>query len=166
MTKNVTLTYTDEMKTQDALWENEQEDSDIMERLFQDIVNEAKANGYTGIANIYQRRSEALCELYDDENHQVAVLTTGANADIYDHCQSLIERLEDLCSGISSDFESRFETLDETFKITYVEGEDEEEAEVECLSWSGALTEIKEIQRDPNRELVSVRQVKMLDFLG
>jgi hypothetical protein len=36
------LSYTKEMKEQDLLWENESEDFDVMEKLFHQIVNEAK----------------------------------------------------------------------------------------------------------------------------
>ena len=38
----IKLSNTDEMKKQDKLWEYEVEDTTIMEKLFHDIVNEAK----------------------------------------------------------------------------------------------------------------------------
>lgn len=164
MTKNVTLTYTDEMKEQDALWENEQEDLDIMESLFHELVNEAKENGYTGIARIYRKPDETICELFQSEDELTVSDLTDREVEMYGYCKPLLHRLEDLCSGVPHDIESRFETLDEEFLITYVKDGSEEVLIV--LTWSNLLSRVKEIKDDAARELVSIRQIKQLDFLG
>ena len=65
--KKIKLTYTDEMKAQDLLWKTQDEDTELMETLFNQIVAEARGYGCTNYFVIYQGPEECICDVYESE---------------------------------------------------------------------------------------------------
>ena len=63
----IKLTYTDEMKAQDLLWETEDEDCELMRNLFNQIIVEARGYGCTNYFIIYQGPEECICDVYESE---------------------------------------------------------------------------------------------------
>ena len=90
----IKLSYTDEMKKQDKLWEYEVEDTTIMEKLFHDIVNEAKEKGFKGYCDIYQGPGECICEIFEDKKEYEKLRESGEETEMVGFCKPLIERLE------------------------------------------------------------------------
>lgn len=89
------LTYTEEMQKQDALWENEKEDFDIMEKLFNNIMEEAKEKGFNGCYIIYKTDIECVCEVYDNEEEMEKCCSGELDTRfMFGHCKPLIELLE------------------------------------------------------------------------
>ena len=90
------LSYTKEMKEQDLLWENESEDFDVMEKLFHQIVNEAKEKGFKGHVLIYKTDIEVVAEVFESKD-QYEKAIDGLFDGYYDStskCKTLIELLE------------------------------------------------------------------------
>lgn len=88
----IKLTYTDEMKEQDALWEKENEDVQVMERLYKEIIKEAREKGFKGYEVIYEYNGECVCEIYENveqynDNDNDSDFMAG-------YCKPLIEYLE------------------------------------------------------------------------
>ena len=61
------LTYTKEMEQQDKLWKTEEEDLVLMEKLQNDIKNEAIEKGFKGAIDIYEASNEIVSEVYSSE---------------------------------------------------------------------------------------------------
>ena len=61
------LTYTKEMEQQDNLWKTEEEDLVLMEKLQNDIKNEAIEKGFKGVIDIYEASGEIVAEIYSSE---------------------------------------------------------------------------------------------------
>ena len=92
--KIIKLTYTKEMEEIDKLWEKEEEDARVMERLFKEIVKEAKEKGFTGYCDIYQGSGEAICEVFDTEEEYKLSLDNAGETLMFGYCKPLIEILE------------------------------------------------------------------------
>ena len=93
--KATKLTYTKEMKEQDKLWKLEKEDSNLMEKLFHQIVNEAKGKGFTGYCSIYQTNNECICEVFHNkEEYEKASLSGESIYYSFGFCKAIIEELE------------------------------------------------------------------------
>ena len=90
----IKLTYTKEMEEQDRLWETEEEDTVVMERLFKEIVKEAKEKGFTGYCDIYQGPGEAICEIFTTEEEYELSLVEMQDTFMVGYCKPLIEGLE------------------------------------------------------------------------
>lgn len=94
----IKLNYTDEMKEMDKLWENEEEDTTIMERLFNEIVEEAKEKGFDGVVDIYQGPREAIADVYNSQEEMASAQLSGIETTCYGYCKPLIEHLEERIS--------------------------------------------------------------------
>lgn len=90
----VKLSYTEEMKEQDKLWINEEENTTIMEKLFHQIVNEAKEKGFTGYCDIYQGPGECICEVFENKKEFKQTLDTMESGTMFGFCKPLVEELE------------------------------------------------------------------------
>lgn len=94
------LTYTEEMKEQDRLYENEQEDRDVMERLHNNILGEAKRMGFTGVAEVinYNDWHGVNTELFHSQEDLEKERQTGDGLQIAicGYCRALIENLEEI----------------------------------------------------------------------
>jgi hypothetical protein len=89
------LTYTDEMKAQDKLWEIQNEDFGVMEKLYNQIITEAKIKGFNGVTYIYSVGSEMLCQIFNsEEEKELADIGTYSDFDEVGYCKPLIEKLE------------------------------------------------------------------------
>lgn len=167
MTKHVTLTYTEEMERQDALWKEEMEDTVVMERLFRTLLDEARANGYTGHAHIYPSSGEMVCELHESEDQQRVAEMTGQDVEMYGYCKPLLARLEELCSGVHPDIPSRFQHLSTDFKIVYTkEGSDLSIETIHPTDWASLLRDVKGLKEDPTITILYIKEERSLDFLG
>ena len=90
----IKLTYTKEMEKQDKLWETEEEDTVVMERLFKEIVKEAKEKGFTGYCDIYQGPGEAICEIFTTKEEYELSVSTMMDTLMVGYCKPLMEYLE------------------------------------------------------------------------
>ncbi len=89
------LTYTEEMKQQDELWKIENEDFDVMEKLFYNIMEEAKQKGFNGCYKIYQASNECVCEVYANEEEAEKCRNGEIDTEfMFGYCEPLIEHLE------------------------------------------------------------------------
>lgn len=52
------LTYTKEMEKQDKLWQEEKENLNTMEKLYNQIIEEAKNKGFKSASEIYDGEKE------------------------------------------------------------------------------------------------------------
>ncbi|MFW6024954.1 MAG: hypothetical protein ACOCRX_01295 [Candidatus Woesearchaeota archaeon] len=93
----IKLTYTKEMQKQDNLWESEKEDLSVMEKLFKEIIDEAKAKGFTGVTYIYDAPGEKLCQIFENEK-QKSLAHLGEYEDFPEVgcCKYLIKCLEQM----------------------------------------------------------------------
>lgn len=90
------LTYTEEMNKQDELWKSENEDTKIMENLFNEIMDEAKKLGFNGYYLIYQGALECICELYDSkEEYEECCKGEASTEFMFGYCKPLIKCLEE-----------------------------------------------------------------------
>ena len=85
----VNLTYTEEMKEQDRLWETEQEDVKVMSRLYNQIIAEAKEKGFKGRCEYVEWGREMTCSIYENEDDDEAYAIVG-------FCKPLISRLKEI----------------------------------------------------------------------
>ena len=93
------LTYTEEMKKQDALWEDEKEDMHLMTKLQGDIKNEAIAKGFKGYILIYDAPDEIVAEVYTskEEYEQACSGEVDFGGDnISGNCRGLINNIKEL----------------------------------------------------------------------
>lgn len=91
------LTYTEEMKKQDKLWQSQNEDFVVMEKLYNEIIDEAKGKGFKGVTYIYSVGSEMLCQIFNNEEEKkLADLGSYNDYDEVGYCKPLIEKLEDM----------------------------------------------------------------------
>lgn len=98
---NKKLTYTEEMKKQDLLWETEDEDRTIMESLYKEIITEAKEKGFKGKCVISHSMSECNCEVYEsEEEYELLTRTEEYTKWNFGNCTSLIEYLENIINGV------------------------------------------------------------------
>jgi len=89
------LSYTNEMKEQDLLWENEGEDFDVVEKLFHQIVSEAKEKGFKGHVLIYKTDIEVLAEVFESKDqYEKAIDGLFDDYESTSKCKTLIELLE------------------------------------------------------------------------
>lgn len=92
--KIIKLNYTDEMKEQDLLWKNEEEDLEVMEKLYKEIIKEAQEKGFKGHYVIYEYNGECICKIYEDIEHYN---NNDEDSDVMvGYCKPLIEYLEAL----------------------------------------------------------------------
>lgn len=92
----IKLTYTDEMKKQDKLWSESNEDLDVMEKLYREIEEEAKQKGFNGIAYIYDGESEKLCTIYESKEQEELARLGKVEVEDFGYCKPLILYLETL----------------------------------------------------------------------
>lgn len=92
----MSITYTEEMKTQDALHATQSEDKDIMLRLHNNIVSDAQRQGFTGIVTtqIAPDDGEVLTAVFVNAAHRNDVASGNALIDDCATCSDLIEALE------------------------------------------------------------------------
>lgn len=91
------LTYTEEMKKQDALWEKEQENVDAMISLYEEIMEEAEKLGYNGIYDTYIVSGEAVIELFENEDEKESYNLSGESNDhLFGYCKPLIRTLNEI----------------------------------------------------------------------
>lgn len=103
----IKLTYTDEMKEQDLLWETEQENFETMKKLYIQIMNEGKAMGFTGVYSIYVI-DEAVIEIYENEAEKEKCSEGKAEIEsIFGYCKPLIHYLESVLNK-SNDMNTRY----------------------------------------------------------
>lgn len=93
------ITYTGEMAIQDELWKSEKEDLEVMKRLYNEIVAEAREYGFKGIVDIYESSNEMVVELFESEE-EFEKVRNGVidNEDMFGHCLPLVKRLEQIIS--------------------------------------------------------------------
>lgn len=100
----IKLTYTDEMKKQDELWQTEKEDLNTMKKLYNDIIDEAKNNGFQGNVIFHVFNDEAVFEIFESKKEEEMVSSgeldlNGENMGGY--CKPLIEKLERILNEIN-----------------------------------------------------------------
>lgn len=84
------LTYTDEMRKQDELWETEEENIELMEQLQRQVIYEAKAKGWKGSAVFWKGGNESIVDIAEnEEEHQ-----HGNKVESFGYCKSLINKIE------------------------------------------------------------------------
>lgn len=87
------------MKQNDKLWETEQEDLELMIKLYEQIVSEAKSKGFKGIVEIYMGTGEACIDLYEtEEDYELGRVGTIEPAGSFGFCRPLIECIEEILS--------------------------------------------------------------------
>lgn len=95
--ERIKLTYTEEMKEQDRLWQNEEENLETMKKLYLEIIAEAKEKGFEGVVDIYDVSGEMLCEIFKNEEElRLARLGEYEDFDSVGYCKPLIEHLEEI----------------------------------------------------------------------
>lgn len=97
----IKLTYTEEMKKQDKLWQTESEDLELMDKLYNQIVKEAKGKGFKGVVEIYEANGEMVSEVYESKEEQR--LVEDGKLDLHGenmsgYCKPLIEKIEEIMS--------------------------------------------------------------------
>ena len=92
----IKLTYTEEMKEQDNLWNEGNEDFNIMARLYNEIIEEAKTKGFNGYACIYDGGQEKLCTIYKNEEEQELAKLGKVEVEDVGYCKPLIHKLENI----------------------------------------------------------------------
>lgn len=96
--KPVRLTYTEEMRDQDRLYEIEKEDRTTMERLHKSIVKEAIHKGFKGAAETinYNDNNGVITEVFRTQNDLEKERLTGDGLQIAScgYCHALINVLE------------------------------------------------------------------------
>lgn len=97
--RNIKLTYTDEMKSQDLLWETQDEDTLVMENLFKQIISEAKGYGCSAYFNIYQGPEECICDVYESEEEYESYDENLPVEFSYGCCKGLIDCIEILMNN-------------------------------------------------------------------
>lgn len=94
------LTYTEEMKKQDELWQSESEDLDVMNKLYNEIIKEAKQKGFRGVTYIYSVNKEMLCQIFNNEEEkEQADFGTYNDFDEVGYCKPLIGKLEEMLNN-------------------------------------------------------------------
>ena len=68
------IKYTDEMWLNDRLWESEPEDSDLMLKLFHEILYQARKLGFKNPIEIYEANGKICYEIYLDHDHKDACM--------------------------------------------------------------------------------------------
>lgn len=90
------LTYTKEMKKQDKLWESENEDLYIMEKLMNEIIEEAKTKGFTGTTIIYDGKKEKITEVFENKEQLKSARLGKFESLGFGYCKPLINYLEEI----------------------------------------------------------------------
>lgn len=94
------LTYTEEMKKQDELWRSESEDLDVMKKLYNEIIAEAKKKGFKGATYMYSIDGEMLCQIFNNEEEkELAALGKYNDFDEVGYCKPLIGKLEQMLNN-------------------------------------------------------------------
>lgn len=89
------LNYTLEMQFQDKLWESEKEDTGKMSMLYEEIINEAKQFGFSGVYEIGVFGGEAVIEIFDSEEEKERLQNSGDGIEFcFGFCKPLINCLE------------------------------------------------------------------------
>lgn len=98
----IKLTYTDEMRFQDALWENEKENVQRMKELYKDIMQEAVEKGFKGSYVIYEGigGNEAIIDVYMNDEEKKAVELGKEESTMFGYCKPLIEYLEEILNEL------------------------------------------------------------------
>ena len=86
------LTYTDEMKKQDKLWKEEEEDLELMGQLQRQVIYEAKAKGWKGSAVFCEGENESV--VYIAENEDEAWSPYRDEVESFGYCKALIDKIE------------------------------------------------------------------------
>lgn len=84
------LTYTDEMKKQDKLWDTESEDVNVMEQLQKQIIDEAKAKGWKGVAVFWQGINQSIVDIANSQEEY----ENDSGIESHGNCRSVIARIE------------------------------------------------------------------------
>lgn len=92
---NIKLTYTKEMQEQDKLWNEDSEDYDIMEKLYNDIIAEARQKGFNGVVDIY-RNYEVVAGIFESEEEKEKLRENDDYITMAGYCKPLIKALEDI----------------------------------------------------------------------
>lgn len=93
--KPITLTYTDEMKLNDKLWEIEQEDRKLMAQLYEQIITEARNKGFKCTYIIYDGNEEKIVEIFKNEEEQELCQLGILNSyNLFGYCKPLIQYIE------------------------------------------------------------------------
>lgn len=82
------------MQKQDKLWNKEKEDLNIMEKLYNKILKDAKDKGFKGIANIYDGGDEKLIEIFRNKEEQELAALGKKDVNTFGYCKPLISHLE------------------------------------------------------------------------
>ena len=90
------LTYTREMQIQDKLWVDAKEDLTIMEKLYHQIVEEAKTKDFKGIVEIFDGEDEKLAEVFKSEEQLNLAKIGKEEVPTFGYCKPLIEYLQEL----------------------------------------------------------------------
>lgn len=159
---DVRLTYTDKMKEQDLLYDAEKEDRELMVKLHESILNEARTLGWTGYAITYTYDNpdapETMTELYKSERDWK---DGNEPHEILAPCRLLIKELENLLN------EQRKKEIDSMLIAECLQNhrnitidKDGKEIQVRCdLYADGSFYEIK--NRIPDFSCgVSLREIK------
>lgn len=86
------LTYTDEMKKQDELWKEEEEDLELMEQLQRQVIYEAKAKGWKGYAVFWKGENESVVDIAENEDE--AWSPYSSEVESFGYCKALIDKIE------------------------------------------------------------------------
>jgi len=93
------LTYTKEMENQDSHWLQDKEDKEIMKKLFERIINEAKQYSFREYSEIVEENGKAVAKIYTRKDDY-------DNREYYDHsikaetCKQLIDILNKRTKGM------------------------------------------------------------------
>lgn len=63
------LTYTDEMRESDTLWQYEKEDIFLMMKHYNEIIDEARLYGFNCPVEIYEGNNEGCIDIFKNEYH-------------------------------------------------------------------------------------------------
>lgn len=88
----INLTYSEQMKTQDSLWNEEEEDLEVMPKLYEQVMSEAITKGFNGGYVIYEGTNEAIIDIHLDKTR----VDYDDADESFGYCKPLIEFLERL----------------------------------------------------------------------
>lgn len=91
------LTYTTEMEKQDSLWEDEQENLEVMEMLQKSIINEATEKGFKGATFTYVvNENEVITDVFESRQQMEEGYSYESDIEMPScgNCKELIKVLE------------------------------------------------------------------------
>ena len=84
------------MEEQDKLWQEEKENLNTMEKLYNQIIAEAKNKGFKGVSEIYDGENEKCIDIFENQE-QKELCKQGslmAEWETFGYCKPLITYLE------------------------------------------------------------------------